>query len=262
MSTGIGRQLLDELVDDGLASNPLSVLGLSHELLRVGLTEEELLSVTRRFARSLLSEVHEDRVQRTPRTEALQRRFSAAMGCLRDRASFDAALGELRREASRVRDQINSDVRRDRALTSRLALAIRSLETIGSDYRALQSGFKELRSRTLILGQSFRDRIASYEQRAATSEFTQRNVVRRRLATQFKAVRKMRAAAGLDRVRLRKAIKQHGVATERLNAERKRLRLTAIKQHRAAINKLNAKLERLRLCRLPDGPAEGHVVSP
>jgi hypothetical protein len=225
VSTGIGRQLLDELVDDGLAMNPLSVLGLSHELLRVGLTEEELLSVTRRFARSLLSEVHEDRVQRTPRTEALQRRFSAAMVVLRDRVSFDAALGELRREASRVRDQINFDVRRDRALTSGLALAIRSLETIGSDYRALKSGFKELQSRTLILDQSFRARIASYEQRAATSEFTQRGVVRRTLKKKFNAVREMRAAAGRDRGRLRTAIKKHRAATNKLNAELKRLRL-------------------------------------
>ena len=121
---GLGRDLLSEIaVSDG--GHALGLLGLSPEILELGLSDDELYSVSRRFAKTLLAEVHEDRVARTPRTQALQIRFSSAMATLRSRASFLASLRQLRVRASGKRDMIlraekSRDESRERARLAEL----------------------------------------------------------------------------------------------------------------------------------------------
>lgn len=97
----LGREMLHEIASDA-GENPLGLLGLSPEVLSLNLSEDELYSVCRRFAKSLLAEVHEDRVFPTARTRYLQARFSGALMLLRDKAAFSRALVEFRGATSRT----------------------------------------------------------------------------------------------------------------------------------------------------------------
>ncbi len=108
----LGRDILAAM-GVGEDGHPLGMIGLSPEILKVGLTDTELYSVSRRFAKSLLAEVHEDRVSKTPRTELLQTRFSRAMVTLRSETAFDVSLQQLRQQES-TRSSELAVARRDR----------------------------------------------------------------------------------------------------------------------------------------------------
>lgn len=122
----IARELLRES-EPTLGLNPLGMIGLSPEILAIGLTDEELHAVCRRIARAMLIEVHEDRVPLTDRTAVLQRQFSEALGLLDDRTAFVRAVHELRVGIDSQKNAIAQARRDARDANDRVAAAEQSL---------------------------------------------------------------------------------------------------------------------------------------
>ncbi len=94
---GLGRLLKNRLTDALSGKpwevNPLKVIGLSHIILTLGLSNDQLYELCRKMARDLFIQFHEDRLKKaTPE----QRMLSDAFNLLKDREIFERALDEFR----------------------------------------------------------------------------------------------------------------------------------------------------------------------
>jgi hypothetical protein len=99
------RSLVADLGYGG--ENPLVTIGLTPQILELGLTNEELHDICKGFARSLFVKFHEDRGDTTPRARELQDRFSSAFSVIKDEEQFVFALQAFRRMHSEVRSEQN-----------------------------------------------------------------------------------------------------------------------------------------------------------
>ncbi len=72
--------------------NPIVAIGLSTAILRLGLSDDELFTLCKKWAQGLFVTFHEDRRTKTPEQE----RFSEAHNLIRDRQTFNQALSDFR----------------------------------------------------------------------------------------------------------------------------------------------------------------------
>lgn len=91
------RDLVRDLRGEERTINPLEQIGFSPAILRLGLSEDQLYDYCRRSARTLLAQVHPDRVGKESE-EAIK--FSAALNSLNDRGAFRQAMIEFREARS------------------------------------------------------------------------------------------------------------------------------------------------------------------
>lgn len=87
--------------------NPLEVIGLSHAVLGLRLSNEQLRQLCLRMARFLLAEFHEDRRGIDPAVVDAARRYSAALSALKDRQVFEAYLSLFRAQRSEEKSEVN-----------------------------------------------------------------------------------------------------------------------------------------------------------
>lgn len=123
------RNLVKDLRGEERAVNPLEQIGFSPAILRLGLSEDQLYDYCRRSARTLLAQVHPDRVGEE-NEEAIK--FSAALNSLNNREAFRQAMIEFRDTRSY-----------ERAEERTLRQQIRALEKQNAD---LQVAYQDARA--------------------------------------------------------------------------------------------------------------------
>ncbi len=105
------RQEVLEKVSPGSIKreNPLRTIGLSEQILEIGLTDDQLYDYCRYQARYLTAQFHRDRPEmRNDETAKKQHRFEEAFNLIKsDRSAFDLALGEFRTLRSSERSSVN-----------------------------------------------------------------------------------------------------------------------------------------------------------
>jgi hypothetical protein len=99
------RGLIESMMPQQYKRNPLLVLGFSPELLELGLSDEELFDILRKYARSVLMQFHEDRAGKNPATVERQRMYAEVFEQVGDFKIFQLALQELKEK----RSEENSD---------------------------------------------------------------------------------------------------------------------------------------------------------
>jgi hypothetical protein len=118
---GLRRQL-EVSLQPKLTKNPLHILGFSPELLKLGLSEDELYEYMYSTARLLFARMHPDRGNEE--IEEQQRRVSEAFSLLKDRQLFSIWLRDLRDEVSEERAEI-----------TRIRKAHRDLQEVATQHR-------------------------------------------------------------------------------------------------------------------------------
>jgi hypothetical protein len=136
--------MLAHFAGAGQAENPLRAIGLTKEILELGLNEDELHTFCLRRARDLFATFHEDVKIKTARSAELQTRYSTAFTALKDRASF----GEFLREFGQER----SEDRRDEVL---LRQALQSEKLISESLRTDNIKLTEERDLAKAIQQNF-----------------------------------------------------------------------------------------------------------
>ncbi len=102
------RKQLEASLQPKLAkANPLRTIGFSHEILRLGLSEDELYDYAYATARSLFARVHPDRAHTTEIKEH-QARVSEAFDLLKDRTLFNRWLRDFGEELSASTEEFNA----------------------------------------------------------------------------------------------------------------------------------------------------------
>ena len=121
------------------AENPLHTIGLSPEILDLGLTEDELYKLVKDLARTLASRYHSDRPEaRTARAQKFWERLSRAHNDLKSREVFDQALQEFKEKSSVLRSELNfvrEQARVAKESGEQLEARIRDLQAAGADAR-------------------------------------------------------------------------------------------------------------------------------
>lgn len=123
------RDLVKDLRGEERVVNPLEQIGFSPAILRLGLSEDQLYEYCRRSARTLLAQVHPDRVGEESE-EAIK--FSDALNSLNNREAFRQAMIEFRETRSY-----------ERAEERTLRQQIRAIEKQNAD---LQSAYVDVRA--------------------------------------------------------------------------------------------------------------------
>jgi hypothetical protein len=103
------RMLRRQLEGKFPQGNPLTILGISVQVLYLGLTEDELYDyIVKDVARRLVMRFHSDRVTETekPGLSLLHHRYSEAYEQIKDRVLFDEALAEFRNLKAEERREI------------------------------------------------------------------------------------------------------------------------------------------------------------
>ncbi|MBI2573844.1 MAG: hypothetical protein HYV78_00395 [Candidatus Wildermuthbacteria bacterium] len=108
----LGRDLVRRLRGEGEEENPLALIGITPEILGLGLSDGDLYDHCRQIARNLMAKAHPD--LRGGEAAANTLRFSKALELLKNRARFDEALREFRQGYVFVR-------REERSLRSQVA---------------------------------------------------------------------------------------------------------------------------------------------
>jgi hypothetical protein len=121
------RDRLEASLQPKLAkANPLRTLGFSSELLKLGLSEDELYAHAYAVARILMGRVHPDRAE-NGETESQQRRVSEAFDLLKNRPLFSNWLRDFREGLDDERAEITilkratRDLQRDNATYRQIA---------------------------------------------------------------------------------------------------------------------------------------------
>ena len=129
----LGSELRRKLVAQNWTENPLRVIGLSPEILRLGLADDDLYDLVRRMARDIFAKYHPDRSDGA--TEVAQR-FGEALEFIKDRATFDAALAEFRTsgnsfmsELQHAKDKVQKGSERIEVLESQIDGVKKELQT-------------------------------------------------------------------------------------------------------------------------------------
>lgn len=93
----LSRTLRRQLTGQFPQGNPLAIIGVSPQILELGLTDDELFDyITKDIARRLVMRFHPDRIaDNRPDIELLQRKYAEAYELLQDRETFDKALAEF-----------------------------------------------------------------------------------------------------------------------------------------------------------------------
>ncbi|HEY4515256.1 MAG TPA: hypothetical protein VJJ22_03840 [Candidatus Paceibacterota bacterium] len=89
----LGDVLRRKLTAQKWSENPLQVIGLSTEILRLGLSDDDFYHLARRQARDVFAKFHPDR---SGVDSEIGRRFGEAFDLIKDRDTFDVALVEFR----------------------------------------------------------------------------------------------------------------------------------------------------------------------
>src|SRR3989344_1077647 len=125
----------------GWKINPLKAIGLSRDVLRLGLSDAELQSLCKHQASLLLSIRHPDKMEGSDEDAKRQAlRYSEATGFLNDPAMFARALREFRDQESNERVELEVAITRARELqtdkerlTEDLRIAVEKLAVQESD---------------------------------------------------------------------------------------------------------------------------------
>jgi hypothetical protein len=101
----LAHDLRAEFVEATAGPHPLVTIGLSPEILNLGLSTDDLYDyVTKDIARRLVMRFHPDRIAVDDvLTSHYQERFAAAYAQLQDRAAFDRALATFRNDRASTR---------------------------------------------------------------------------------------------------------------------------------------------------------------
>jgi len=144
VTNSLRENLLAHFTNSGQAENPLRVIGLTKEILELGLNDEELHAFCLGRARHLLSIFHEDTKMKTPRTAELQVKYSNAFSALKKRADFVNFLREFSGEYTEERREeviLRKALESERAISQNLRIENAKLTTKSGSGVSIQQNF-------------------------------------------------------------------------------------------------------------------------
>lgn len=154
------RETLLRRLGKGQAENPLRVIGLSKEILKLQMPVEALHRHCLRQARDLFAMYHDDVREITPDIVGLQRRYSAAFNALKDPTVFAEALREFSKEHGEDREEEILLRRSLRTAQSRILELEQKLLQTQHDMEALELSHRQLQQ---SIANYFRIRYAPVE---------------------------------------------------------------------------------------------------
>jgi len=155
-----------------VTKNPLTMIGLTPAILRLGLTQDELYEYCTRTARALFACVHPDRHPGTPRPEALH--VSEAFDLLKDRQVFHAAITEFQGQRRHGSAQTTHRNKEEETLRLRFQELQRRNSLLMGAERKLRERVQHLEKVNAILRQSVQKYEESHNSHRGTPSTIQR----------------------------------------------------------------------------------------
>lgn len=101
------RKAMQRVSGQSWPQNPLITIGLTHDILNLGMSDEELFGTCQLFARKVLATFHPDVKGNEPQVVERQRRYAQAYELVSDHSRFLEALREFKEQRGDERAEFN-----------------------------------------------------------------------------------------------------------------------------------------------------------